>query len=438
MKMVETSENSALPSMRRHVILGFLVCVLLVVGFGGWATTAELAGAVIAPGSVVVDTNLKKVQHPTGGVVSELNVRNGDQVRAGDVLARLDDTVTRSNLAMVTKSIDELEGRRARLEAERDGNTTVVFPEPLKAREREEDVQKILLGERRLFDARSVARRGQKSQLTERVNQLLEEIEGLQAQRGSKEDQIRLIRKELEGVSSLYARNLVPLTRLVALQREEARLEGERGQIVASSAQARGKIAETKLQIIQLDQDLRSEVLKELREIEAKIGELVERKVSAEDQLKRIDIRAPQTGIVHELAVHTVGGVVGPSEVVMLIVPIGDTLEIEANIAPQDIDHAAVGQEATVRLSAFNQRTTPELFGHVSRISADLTKDSASGLSYYTTRVRLSDAELARLNGLKLVPGMPVEVHIRTPERTAMSYFLKPLSDQIARAFKED
>lgn len=431
--------QSAAPSMRRLATLGLLACFGLVFGFGGWAATARLAGAVIAPGTIVVDSNLKKVQHPTGGVVGELHVRNGDRVETGDILARLDDTVTRANLAVVVKSIDELDGRRARLEAERDDIESVTFPEAIAGRaEQDIGVSKIIAGERRLFEARRTARAGQKAQLAQRIVQLEEEIEGLSAQAQSKEKQIGLIRDELKGVSELYAKNLVPLTRLVSLQREEARLEGERGQIIASAAQARGKISEIKLQIIQLDQDLRSEVLKELREIEGKYGELVERKVAAEDQLKRIEIRSPQAGVVHQLEVHTVGGVISPGEVLMLIVPQADALIVEAQVAPQDIDHATVGQEAVVRFSAFNQRTTPELFGTVTRVSADLSKDPQSGLTYYTARVALPNSELARLGSLKLVPGMPAEVHIQTGERTALSYFIKPLADQIARAFKEE
>lgn len=431
--------QSAVPSMRRLATLGLLACFGLVFGFGGWAATARLAGAVIAPGTIVVDSNLKKVQHPTGGVVGELHVRNGDRVETGDILARLDDTVTRANLAVVVKSIDELDGRRARLEAERDDIESVTFPEAIAGRaEQDIGVSKIIAGERRLFEARRTARAGQKAQLAQRIVQLEEEIEGLSAQAQSKEKQIGLIRDELKGVSELYAKNLVPLTRLVSLQREEARLEGERGQIIASAAQARGKISEIKLQIIQLDQDLRSEVLKELREIEGKYGELVERKVAAEDQLKRIEIRSPQAGVVHQLEVHTVGGVISPGEVLMLIVPQADALIVEAQVAPQDIDHATVGQEAVVRFSAFNQRTTPELFGTVTRVSADLSKDPQSGLTYYTARVALPNSELARLGSLKLVPGMPAEVHIQTGERTALSYFIKPLADQIARAFKEE
>ena len=430
---------STLSSMRIQFLAGLGVCVLLIGGFGGWAATAELAGAVIAPGSVVVETNLKKVQHPTGGVVGELHVKDGMLVRAGDVLIRLDETVTRANLAVLVKSLDELNGRRARLVAERDGSDLVVFPAELLEREAEDaDAANVLVGERRLFAARRTARAGQKAQLRERSAQLAQEIEGLEAQRRSMVAQIAQIAEELTGVEQLYKLNLVTIARVAALRRESARLEGERGVIVASTAQAKGRIAEIELQIIQLDQDLLTQVLQEIREIEGKLGELVERKVAAEDQLQRIDIRSPQDGIVHQLSVHTIGGVIAAGETVMYVVPRADVLTVEVHVTPQDIDQLVLGQKAVVRLSAFSQRSTPELFGDLTHVSADLTRDQQSGVSYYVARVRLPVGELERLRGLKLVPGMPAEVHIQTGARTALSYLVKPLADQIARAFKED
>ena len=234
----------------------------------------------------------------------------------------------------------------------------------------------------------------------------------------------------------LWRKNLVQIQRVTALERDAARLEGERGQLIAATAQSKGKISEIELQIIQIDQDLRSEVAKELREVQAKIAELVERKVAAEDQLKRIDIRAPQDGLVHQLAVHTVGGVITPGEAMMLIVPEADNLTVEAKLNPQDIDQVQPGQKAVLRFSTFNQRTTPELNGTVIRVSADLTTDQRSGVSYYTVRISIPEAEVARLGGLKLLPGMPLEAFIQTGERTVLSYLMKPMTDQIARAFR--
>ena len=431
--------SSTLASLRRQVLVGVGVSVILVAGLGGWGASAELAGAVLAPGTVVVGTNLKKIQHPTGGVVGELRVRDGSRVAAGDVVMRLDETVTRANLAVVTKGLDELEGRRARLEAERDGADAVAFPATLTGRAAgEAEAAKILRGESRLFTARRGARAGQVAQLNERIAQLAQEVEGLEAQRVAMSDQIRLIGQELAGVETLYAKNLVTISRVAALQREAARLEGERGRLVASIAQAKGRSTETALQILQLEQDFLTEVLKELRDLEGKAGELVERKVAGEDQLRRVEITSPQDGIVHQLAVHTVGGVIAAGEVLMYVVPEADRLTLEARVAPQDIDQVHVGQPAFVRFTAFNQRTTPELDGRVTRIAADLTRVAETGESFYVARIDLAEGEAARLDGLTLLPGMPVEAHIRTGSRTVLSYLLKPLSDQIARAMREE
>lgn len=425
-------------SIRRLTLAGYVVCASLVFGFGGWAAVATLSGAVIAPATIVVESNLKKVQHPTGGVIGEINVREGSPVRAGDVVVRLDETVTRANLAVVVKQLDELTGRRARLIAERDGADAIAFPEDLTARAASEDVATILKGEAMVFTARREAREGQKAQLRERVSNLRQEIEALDSQINARASQLRLISEELVGVKDLFQRNLVPITRINPLYREEARLNGEVGALRANIAQSRIRIAETELQIIQIDQDLRAEVLRDLRETEAKIAELAERRIAAQDQLKRIDIRAPQDGLVHQLAVFTVGGVIAPGETLMMIVPQTEALAIEAKVAPQDIDQVFVGRDAFVRMTAFNQRTTPELTGHVSRVSPDATKDQQTGLHYFVARIEVPPEELAKLGSLKLMPGMPAEVHIPTGDRTAMSYFLKPLTDQVARAFKED
>jgi HlyD family secretion protein len=423
-------------SIRRHLTCGIAIVALLAGGVGGLAATTELAGAVIASGLVVVDSNVKKVQHPTGGVVGELRVRDGARVKAGDVVVRLDETITQASLAIVVKGLNEMLVRQARLEAERDDAKAPSFPAELVARRGDPEIARIIEGERTLFEVRRTARAGQKAQLKERIAQLKEEIQGLTGQIAAKARQIELIATELEGVRELWRKNLVPIQRVTALEREAARLEGDRGQLIAATAQAKGRITETELQIIQIDQDLRSEVSKELREVQPKIGELIERKVAAEDQLKRIDIRAPQDGLVHQLAVHTVGGVVTGGEAMMLIVPESDVLTVEAKIAPQEIDQVRLGQPATLRFSAFNQRTTPELNGVVERVSADLSTDQRTGVTYYTARIGLPEPEIARLGALRLLPGMPVETFVRTGERTVLSYLMKPFSDQAVRAFR--
>jgi HlyD family secretion protein len=424
-------------SIRRHMVAGLAIVVVLAFGVGGWAGTMKLSGAIIAPGSIVVDSNVKKVQHPTGGIVGEVLVRDGDRVKAGQVLVRLDDTVTRANLAIVTKGLTELTARKARLESERDGDDDVQFPADLLARAKEPDVASVLDGERKLFELRRNARIGQKAQLRQRVEQLKEEIRGFQAQRESKEKQIGLINREAAGVEDLWKLKLVPLTKLTELQREAARLDGEAGQLIAQTAEASGKISETELAIIQIDRDLASEVAKETREIDSKIGEFVERKVTAEDQLKRVDIRAPQDGMVFQSAVHTVGGVITAGDAIMLIVPDADQLSVESRVNPQDIDQIQIGQDALLRFSALNQRTTPEIFGKVTRIAADATTDQRTGQTYYTIRIGMPPSEIVKLGDVRLLPGMPVEAFVQTGERTMISYLTKPLRDQLMRMFRE-
>ena len=424
-------------SMRRHLLVAAVVVSILLVGVGGWGATAVISGAVVASGSLVVDSNVKKVQHLTGGIVGELRVRDGDRVRAGDIVVRLDETVTRANLAIVSKGLDELMARKARLESERDGADTIIFPAQLLAGADDPDRAAAMDSERKLFNLRKTARSGQKAQLRERIAQLQEEITGLTAQQNSKVKEIGFIERELAGVRELWKQNLVQLTRLTALEREATRLDGERGQLIAAAAQAKGKIAETSLQILQIDQDIASDVAKELREVDGKIGEFIERKVAAEDQLKRVDIRAPQDGTVFQLAVHTVGGVITAGDPIMLIVPEADNLSVEAKVNPQDIDQLQLNQKAILRFSAFNVRTTPEIEGIVTRISADTSSDQRTGQSYYTIRIAMAADQLERLGDVKLLPGMPVEAFVQTGDRTMLSYLIKPLHDQFMRAFRE-
>ena len=430
-------QQKARSSLRRHMVAGFLIVAVLVGGIGYWAASTVISGAVIAPGVLVVESSVKKVQHPTGGVVGELLVREGDAVRQGDILMRLDATQTQANLSIILKSMDELTAREARLEAEKVGADAIAFPAALAARQDDAVVGKLLTGEAKLFELRREARAGQKAQLRERIDQLEEEITGLSEQAEAKAKEIALLEKELAGVRELWRRNLVQITRLTALERDGARLIGERGQLTAAVAQARGKIAEVKLQIIQVDDDLRSEVAQEIAEGRAKLSELSERKVAAEDQLKRIDIRAPQTGVVHQLEMHTVGGVVAQGEPIMLIVPESDKLTVEVQVSPIDIDQLRLGQRAMLHFSAFSQGSTPDIPGKVTRIGADLSEDKKTGAQHFLVRIAIDDAKKTQLGDLELVPGMPVEVFIETEPRTVLSYLIKPLKDQIARTFRE-
>jgi HlyD family secretion protein len=454
MSLVDTQGASASPAethsmglpapyasdgVRGALLGGLMTVAALVFGGGLWAGTSHLSGAVIASGTVVVDSNVKKVQHATGGTVGQILVNDGDRVEQGALVLRLDETLVRASLQIVTKQLDEIAVRKMRLAAEQDGAASLTLPPVLAGREAEPEVAALVGAEGKLFQSRYEARMGQKAQLRERITQLRQEANGRAAQQWAKGRELELIGKELDGAEQLWSQKLMPITKLTSLQRDAARIDGERAQLQAQQAQTTGRIAEIALQIIQVDQDMRAEVMKDVREATAKEAELVERRVAAEDQLRHIEIRAPQSGLVHQLSVHTVGGVIAQGETLMLIIPERDALVVEAKVAPQDIDHVRPGQPAFIRFTAFDQRTTPEFDGEVTRISADSSKDEKTGVSYYVARLTLSPArpESADAGQLRLVPGMPAEVHIRTGERTALSYFLKPLRDQFARAFVE-
>lgn len=429
----------ALQSIQRYLLVGAFIVVLATFGVGGGAATSRLSGAVIGQGVVIVDSSVKKVQHATGGIVRELRVGEGDHVNAGDVLIRLDETQTLANATIVTQSVDELLAREARLETEREGADDIAFPERLleRGQNKNSEAARVIAAEQALFKVRRQARAGQKAQLVERTTQLADEIKGYEGQADAKQKEIDLIQKELEGVQTLFQKNLVPITRLTSLQRDAARLQGERSQLAGAVAQSKGKIAEIQLQMIQIDQDLRTEVGKDLIETRSKLAELAERKTAAVDQLNRTDIRAPQSGRVHELSVHTVGGVIAPGEQIMLIVPDNDALGVEVKIAPRDIEQVYFGQSAMMRFGAFDSKTTPDIEGAVSMVSADLTQDQRTGASYYTVRIALKPQEVEKLGTSKLVPGMPVEVFIKTSERSVLSYLTKPLMEQAGRAFRE-
>lgn len=416
-----------------------LAMVLLLVGVvGGLGATTYLSGAVIANGTLVVDSYVKPVQHQKGGTVGKIFVKNGGLVEAGQILVHLDDTQLRANLAIISRRLNELSAASARLGAERDGVEEIGFPNSLLEQAGEAGDGGIIEGERRLFEDRRTSRASRKAQLRERIQQLRQEAEGLVAQQTGKRAEMALIDKELASVRRLFDQGIVPVNRLYALERESARLTGELGSLVASLAQTNGKVTETELQIIQIDDDHRSEVSDELRKTQSDIGEFSERMVAARDELRRVDIRAPQTGIVHQLTVHSAGAVVPPGEPIMQIVPARDTLTPEVRVLPQDIDQLSIGQEVRLRFSAFNQRNTPEINGIVQQIAADLTTDRESGTTYYAVRISVDQSEWSRLGGLVPVPGMPVEAFVQTGARTALAYLTKPLTDQVARAFRED
>ena len=420
----------------RRVVAGIMLSLLLVVGCGSWTVLAELSGAIVAQGSVKIDRNLKAIQHRDGGIIGEISVREGDFVQKGQVLLRLDDAQTRAELSIIRAQLIEMTARRARLAAERDMLTDLTFPQGLV--ESSAEASAIATSETNLFKGNLTHRQSQKEQLELRVAQVEKEIAGLEAQRVAKVDEIKLIDTENSKLKHLLQKGLIENLRVYNTDREAARLLGSRGEVEAGIARANATMSEIRLQIMAVDQTSRTEAQRELSAVEAKLSELNERRIAVEDKLSRTDIRAPLSGYVNEVSVHTIGGVITPAERLITIVPENATLRTEARLLPGDIDQVATGQPARLRFSAFNRNATPELLGRVVYLSPATTRDTVTGDIYYVADIEVSAEEMARLGVRKLVPGMPVEVYISTDQRTALSYLTKPFVDQVKRAFREE
>ena len=419
-----------------RVVAGMVLSALLVLGLGGWAATAQLAGAVIASGSISVDRKLKAVQHRDGGIIGEIAVREGDVVKAGQVMFRLEDAQTRAELSIVRTQLAELTARRARLIAERDDLVAIEYPETIA--DQGPAAQVAVSGEDRLFAGNRMHRESQKQQMQLQVEQIGEEIRGLEAQRDSKIQEIALVEGQYVKVKGLAQKGLIEAPRVYTIERELAKLLGEKGEIDAGIARARTRVSEIGVQVLAVDENARTEAQRELSLVETRLSELMERRAATEDRLARTDIRAPISGIINELNVHTIGGVITPAEVLATIVPEDAKLKVEAKVPPVSIDQVAPGQPARLRFSTFNQRTTPELKGRVARVSPATTRDQATGEVHYVADVEVPPEELVKLGNKTLIPGMPVEVFITTEDRTALSYMAKPLTDQFSRAFREE
>lgn len=419
----------------RHMLAGTALALLLVVGCGGWAASAHLNGAVIAQGSVKVDQNLKEVQHRDGGIVQAIGVRQGDRVEAGQTLFWLDDVQTRAELSIIRSQLGENLGRKARLIAERDNLAAISFPAEL-AKVSDEAAQ-IIEGETRLFDGNRTNRESRKEQLEISIVQSGEEVKGLEARQVAKVEELRLVELERNKYLGLFQKGFIDGTKVYNINREWARLLGERGEIEASMARARLRISEARIQIIAVDETARTEAQRELRQVEAKVSELSDRRLASEDRLSRSEIRAPIAGLVNELTVFTVGGVITPAARLATIVPGEARLTVEVKIAPTDIDQVRPGQPARLRFSAFARNATPELPGSVSHLSPATTRDPTTGANFYTGEIQIDGDLVAALGDRKLQPGMPVEVFITTEERTALSFLTKPFADHANRIFKE-
>jgi HlyD family secretion protein len=424
-------------SLRRFQLLGFASIFVMFGVVGGWSVLTELNGAVIAPATIMVESFSKKVQHKEGGIVGEIRVKDGDRVEVGQPLVILDNTETKAELAIIGGLLDEALTKRARLEAQRDKATEITFPPEIAARASEADLAAIMAGQTKLFAARLSAINGKKEQLSQQIDQLTEQIGGLDSQKISKDRQLDLINGELKDLKDLQSKGLVPVSRVMAMDRETASLDGQRGELVANKASAEAHIAEVKLQILQVDEEDQSQTLTELRDIEGKVAEYKERKLAAASRLERMVIKAPITGSIYQLAVHTIGGVISPGEPIMLIVPEADDLVLQAQVKPQDIDQVQAGQFAHVKFPAFNSRITPDISAEVTQVSADTSRTDQNSPPVYIVRLTISAAELAKLGSNKLKPGMPAEAFIQTRAQTPLSYFLKPLTDQFAHALRE-
>lgn len=439
--MGEATRAASPPKSARYFSrLGYAVIASVFGGLFLWSVLAPIEGAVIASGQVVVESNRKAVQHLEGGVVGEILVREGQTVREGETLVRLDATVTRANVALIDAQLRELYARRARLVAERDGLDALPAPEGLEAVLQQEAFAAKVAGQRQLFEARRDTRITQVSLLEERVVQQNERIAGLKAQIASTSAQRRLIEDELEGVRELNAQGFAPMTRVRALERESERLNGQNGALRAGVAEAQSIISEARLEISRLGETEREDAISELRDAEVSINQLEERRIAAADALARTEIKAPQAGRVLGLSIHTIGGVIAPGRPIMEIVPDGDRLQIAARVSPRDIEKVAAGQDSMIRFTSFSVRRTPEAHGVVVTVSADSMADQITGAPYYLALIELPDEkELSKaLSGQILAPGMPAEAYIRTGRRPAISYLLRPLTDSLARSMRED
>lgn len=419
------------------VRLGTRTATLMFAGLIGISLVVSIAGAVLAPGTVTVEGNYKAIQHLDGGIVSRINVRNGDLVKRGDVLLRLEDTTAQANLAIVMSRLNDFMIQQARLVAERDRAAEFALPEAVKPFAADPQIKDMLATQQSLFAARRASHLGELAVLRQRLEQVQAELSGQQIELKSRRRQLELANKELKSVEPLFAKGFANQQRLGGLQREQARLEGDVGRLIADIARNRGAIAEAELKIAQSEKDFTQKIVDELRQVQMQLSETEEQRKTLADKLQRIEIRASDSGRVHALSANTEGGVIQAGTQIMQIIPDGERLVIEAQVPPQDIDKVRSGLTAMIRFPAFDARSTPRLSGKVSTVSAaELT--TQQGRTYFTARIEIPAQEIARIGTAhKLVPGMPAEVYIETGSRSILSYFMKPLTDAMSRSFRD-
>jgi HlyD family type I secretion membrane fusion protein len=427
----------SLGDVRKPLWVGGIIVAVCCIGTGLWAALAPLGTAAIAPGVIVVESSRRTIQHLEGGIVKQILVDDGSVVKAGDVLMRLDNTRAKAQADILQADQDLSLAVRARLVAERDGLKEPQYPPELTARAGDSRVAAILAGQTGMFKTRLASLVGQREILEQRIGEYREQIVGLKAQAASKADQIGLIREELNDLSGLLAQGLTTKTRVLALQRELARLQGERGDHIASIARSEQGIGETRMQMYQLDKQRQEDVAKELRDVEARLTEGAAKLVAAQDQLRRTDITSPIEGSVMNLQVHTVGGVINPGQPLMEVVPLDDKLVVEAQVSPLDIDSIRIGDEVALRVATVDARVTPVIYGKLDVVSADRVTDPKTGQGFFKARISIAPDQAARLDGIELHSGMMVTALISVGEQSALHYAFKPLLENMARAFHE-
>lgn len=434
-----TADKPEAWSARTPVTLGVIALIVLVGGFGTWSVTTNIAGAIIAPGAIEVEQNRQVVQHPDGGVVEAIVVREGDTVAAGDVLLRLDEVELASERAIVENQLFELMARRGRLEAERDGLSEITFdPMLIDAAKTNEDAADLMAGQARLFTQRAENLDAEVSQLEKRTGQIESQNDGIAAQQEALDKQLALIQQELANKQSLLDKGLAQASAVMALQREEAAILGQRGELTAALAENEGRRTEIEIEILKIRAQRREEAIQTMRDLGYRELELAERLRALTDQMGRLTIRAPLSGVVHAMQVFATREVIQPAQPVLYIVPQDERLVIGVRVEPIHVDEVRVNQEVTLRFSAFDARHTPELIGRVQTISADTLVDEVTGMSYYRARIEVNEGELDKLpEGAVLIPGMPVEAFLRTDDRSPLSYLIEPLSDYFNRALRE-
>jgi HlyD family secretion protein len=424
--------------VRPFLMMGYVTLFLLVAGLGGWGAMARISGAIIAPGALEVEGNRQVVQHPTGGVIEAIHARDGDEVKAGDVLVELEGEAKLSELEIVEGQWFEVLARKSRLSAERDVADAIEFePELVAAAAGDPEIAELMEAQQQQFDARRKVQAEEEAGLVERKTQIANQIEGLEALYAATEDQIGLLSREIESQETLLAQGLTQLTRVLTPQRELARLEGSYAQVAAAISENRAKIAETEIERVRLTSKTRETAIEEMRDLEFREIELRERRLALKDEIAKLQLRAPVGGVIYGSTADTIRGVIRPAEPVLYIVPNDADLVIRARVETVNVDKVHPGQEATLRFSAFDMRTTPEVPGHVTQVSADALEDPQTRMRYYLVDIAIDPGSEDKLGHVTLVPGMPVEAFIRTEDRSALTYFVKPLTDYFAQAFRE-